>query len=199
MSSSSATDAADGDGDGDDDSGDDGGGTGNKSGWSARIARLCQNFGIYVAVLVVMLAVVAATGVAIARLTQDQSNAAVRQQQDKQQTAFEELAAERLEESSEGNNDNVTFLVGYALELVFALFVFYFFTSTVFFSGILGCGRIPFLGGRPYEVRQARSNDKNDGDENGDDDDEYIEEEGREMEYVDEESRGNEQGELVEC
>ena len=47
-----------------------------------------------------------------------------------------------------------SFLVGYSVELVFALFVYYFLTSTVYFSGILGCGRIPILGGRPYELRQ---------------------------------------------
>lgn len=40
------------------------------------------------------------------------------------------------------------FLIGYAIELTIALFVYYPFTSTVFFSGILGCGKIPILGGR---------------------------------------------------
>eukprot|EP00984_Skeletonema_dohrnii_P015911 scaffold6987_cov128-Skeletonema_dohrnii-CCMP3373.AAC.5 len=47
-----------------------------------------------------------------------------------------------------------SFLLAYSFELIFALFVFYFLTSTVFFSGILGCGRIPILGGRPYELRK---------------------------------------------
>ena len=46
------------------------------------------------------------------------------------------------------------FLVGYAIELTIALFLYYPLTSTMFFSGILGCGRIPILGGRPYELRQ---------------------------------------------
>jgi hypothetical protein len=40
------------------------------------------------------------------------------------------------------------FLVGYAVELTIALFLYYPLTSTMFFSGVLGCGRIPILGGR---------------------------------------------------
>ena len=40
------------------------------------------------------------------------------------------------------------FLIGYLVELTIALFVYYPLTSTMFFSGILGCGRIPILGGR---------------------------------------------------
>lgn len=59
-----------------------------------------------------------------------------------------------------------SFLLAYSLELVFALFVFYFLTSTVFFSGILGCGRIPILGGRPYELRASEKR-------NGDTDDSF--------------------------
>lgn len=40
------------------------------------------------------------------------------------------------------------FLIGYLVELTIALFVYYPLTSTMFFSGVLGCGRIPILGGR---------------------------------------------------
>lgn len=44
------------------------------------------------------------------------------------------------------------FLVGYFVEMVLALFVYYPIGGTVLFSGCLGCGRIPLLGGRPFEV-----------------------------------------------
>jgi hypothetical protein len=48
------------------------------------------------------------------------------------------------------------FLLSYFVELLLALFVFLPLVETVLFSGILGCcGLIPFLGGRPYEVKQA--------------------------------------------
>ncbi|KAL3797822.1 hypothetical protein HJC23_006860 [Cyclotella cryptica] len=60
------------------------------------------------------------------------------------------------------------FLVGYAVELTIALFVYYFITSTVFFSGILGCGRIPIIGGRPYELRHiARNSSRREGRKTG--------------------------------
>mmetsp|Transcript_10972 Transcript_10972/g.20095 ORF Transcript_10972/g.20095 Transcript_10972/m.20095 type:complete len:359 (+) Transcript_10972:122-1198(+) len=125
-----------------------------------------QNLGIYMAVLVVMIAVVAATFVAIVRLNEDQERAAERSATLAEQFAGEQLDGENSETAE--SSSRFTFLVGYALELVFALFVFYFITSTVFFSGILGCGRIPVLGGRPYEMRKARL---------GNNDDEYDENE----------------------
>ena len=118
------------------------------------------------AVLVVMIAVVAATFVAIVRLNEDQERAAARSATLAEQFAEEQLDGENDNETTESSS-RFTFLVGYALELVFALFVFYFITSTVFFSGILGCGRIPVLGGRPYEMRKAGlGNDDEEYDEN---------------------------------
>jgi hypothetical protein len=49
------------------------------------------------------------------------------------------------------------FMIGYAVELVLALIVYYPLVGTILFSGILVCGKIPVLGGRPYEVsRQNR-------------------------------------------
>lgn len=45
------------------------------------------------------------------------------------------------------------FIVGYAVEMLLAFLVYYPMAGTVLFSGILGCGRIPLLGGRPFEVK----------------------------------------------
>lgn len=131
---------------------------------------VCQNFGIYAAVLVVTCAVVAATAVAVARLNQDEQLEPV--------TIAEQFAENQLDgndEEAAASTNEFTFLVGYALELVFALFVFYFITSTVFFSGILGCGRLPVLGGRPYEIRKRASSGSDKEDEEDDID---IEKEG---------------------
>jgi hypothetical protein len=44
------------------------------------------------------------------------------------------------------------FMLGYAVELVLALIVYYPLVGTILFSGVLVCGKIPVLGGRPYEV-----------------------------------------------
>lgn len=131
-----------------------------------RCRRACQTFGIHFAVLVVMVAVVAATTVAVVRLSKDQSD--WEEEQSSSSTLAQEIAADELELDGNGTtNKSLIFAVGYLLELTFALFVFYPLTSTVFFSGILGCGRIPVFGGRPYEMRKRRL--KDDGD---DDDDE---------------------------
>ena len=109
---------------------------------------------------------VAATSVMIVRLDNDET-----QNPDAESSAAEKFAEETILDGTDGDTDSsnskqFSFLVGYALELVFALFIFYFTTSTVFFSGILGCGRIPILGGRPYEVRREKANADNDQSEN---------------------------------
>ena len=115
----------------------------------------------------VVLSVVAATSVMIVRLDNDET-----MNPDAESSAAEKFAEDNiLSEVTDGDADSsnskqFSFLVGYALELVFALFIFYFTTSTVFFSGILGCGRIPILGGRPYEVRREKANADNDQSEN---------------------------------
>jgi len=49
------------------------------------------------------------------------------------------------------------FLLGYLVEFILALFVYYPIAVTILFSGVLGCnGRVPLLGGRPREVKKER-------------------------------------------
>jgi hypothetical protein len=50
------------------------------------------------------------------------------------------------------NAQEFQFLLGYLVEMVLAFFIYYPIGGTILFSGILGCGRLPMLGGRPYEV-----------------------------------------------
>lgn len=49
-----------------------------------------------------------------------------------------------------------SFLASYGIELALSLFVYYFVFATILFTGILGCGRIPILGGRPYEMTREQ-------------------------------------------
>jgi len=51
-----------------------------------------------------------------------------------------------------GEAQEFNFLVGYLVEMVLALFIYYPLGGTILFSGCLGCGCIPVLGGRPVEV-----------------------------------------------
>ena len=44
------------------------------------------------------------------------------------------------------------FLIGWAVQVVLSLFVYYPIIGSIFFSGILGCCRLPLLGGRPREI-----------------------------------------------
>ncbi len=49
------------------------------------------------------------------------------------------------------------FLLGYLVEFILALFVYYPIAVTILFSGVLGCnGRVPVLGGRPREIKKER-------------------------------------------
>jgi hypothetical protein len=122
----------------------------------SQINKRCQTVGIYVAVSAVLLAIGAATYFVLVRLNKDIEN-----QADYEATDSEEFADRII-----GDDEPISkfaFFLGYALELVVALFLFYFITSTVFFSGILGCGRVPILGGRPYEMwreRMAKDGDR---------------------------------------
>mmetsp|Transcript_2671 Transcript_2671/g.7360 ORF Transcript_2671/g.7360 Transcript_2671/m.7360 type:complete len:516 (+) Transcript_2671:359-1906(+) len=53
------------------------------------------------------------------------------------------------------------FLVGYSVELVLTMFVYYPIGATILFSGIFGCyGRIPVLGGRPRELLLIRQREE---------------------------------------
>ena len=45
------------------------------------------------------------------------------------------------------------FLLSYSVELLLSLLVWYPLLGALLFSGVLGCGRLPVLGGRPFEVR----------------------------------------------
>ncbi|KAL9190999.1 hypothetical protein ACHAXT_000705 [Thalassiosira profunda] len=74
--------------------------------------------------------------------------------------------ADEVEESIQSNElysiefedkRSFRFLLGYLVEFVLALFVYYPLAVTVLFSGVLGCGgRIPILGGRPREMAKEQ-------------------------------------------
>jgi hypothetical protein len=48
--------------------------------------------------------------------------------------------------------EDVRFLLGYVTEFALALIVYYPLGSLILFSGILGCGKLPILGGRPRDM-----------------------------------------------
>jgi len=48
------------------------------------------------------------------------------------------------------------FLIGYLVELGLALFLYFPLIGTILFSGFLGCKTMPFLGGRPRELKREK-------------------------------------------
>lgn len=48
---------------------------------------------------------------------------------------------------------DLQFLYGYLIELFLSLFVYSPIVQTLVFSGVLGCGWMPWLGGRPRSLR----------------------------------------------
>jgi hypothetical protein len=69
------------------------------------------------------------------------------------------------DEANGPNNDTVdwgyitslnsfSFLLGYLVELGLALYLWFPLSGTLLFSGVFGCGLLPFLGGRPSEIRK---------------------------------------------
>lgn len=50
--------------------------------------------------------------------------------------------------------EDLHFTTVYLIELIFALFIFYPLVAFVLFSGVLGCGFLPTIGGRPWDKRR---------------------------------------------
>ena len=53
----------------------------------------------------------------------------------------------------EYNPDSLQFLYAYFVEMLLSLFLYSPIIQLIFFSGVLGCGRLPVLGGRPRSIR----------------------------------------------
>ena len=64
---------------------------------------------------------------------------------------------------TEYNAQQFTFLQEYGIELGLAWFVYFPLIGTLIFSGVLGCGRLPILGGRPRDYRLVEQASKGEG------------------------------------
>jgi hypothetical protein len=59
------------------------------------------------------------------------------------------------------NKHEFNFLLGYSVEIFLTMFLYYPIGGIVLFSGMLGCGRLPLLGGRPREVALEKKAEEN--------------------------------------
>ena len=55
--------------------------------------------------------------------------------------------------SSWEDPDSFSFALGYLVEQLLVWFIYYFIFVSILFSGVLACGRLPIIGGRPFEMR----------------------------------------------
>jgi hypothetical protein len=106
-----------------------------------------QRYSHYFVVLTVVLITAAATLVVVLRAELESSSP-----DDDDQVVDVDLRQVHLGHAQ--NAAAYSFLTSYGTELALALFLYYPLVGTIFFSGVLGCGRLPILGGRPYEVAQ---------------------------------------------
>lgn len=104
-----------------------------------------------------VLAVVMATAVATLAVLLRASLQVEDEQTTEKPATLEDIynqTGQRIGQFKEQSVTAYDFLLTYGVELSLSYLIYYPLLGTLFFSGILGCYRIPILGGRPYEIRQ---------------------------------------------
>ncbi len=110
----------------------------------------CQDIGSYLVIFFVVLVIAAATFIVIVRAKMDgEETTAIPYIQDNNTTL-----TDIVQSVKDFELEDFSFLKAYCIEFAVSLFLYYPLLDTVLFSGILGCYRLPILGGRPYEVRK---------------------------------------------
>jgi len=118
---------------------------------SGCLGGFCKTLAFSLAIILVVAVVALATCAVVVRATVEEGS------QIKVPFFQNNLSENRTELNDILDEFDVTdysFLRGYALEFVVSLLVYYPFIQTVLFSGILGCGCIPILGGRPLSMKK---------------------------------------------
>jgi len=119
----------------------------------------CARFGHYIVIVITVLVVAFASFIVVLRVSVESEQALLEQTLGNVtgdvRTAFgvtDVVGNLRIQ-----SLDEFEFLVGYGVELTLAYFLFYPLLGTILFSGVLGCGQLPLLGGRPREVALERA------------------------------------------
>ncbi len=101
--------------------------------------KCCHTFGWNMAVTVVILTVALTTCIAVVRAYD---------------YGWENIQNSEYIDANGLEKADFRYLYGCLLELAISLFVYTPIMQMILFSGILGCGVLPVLGGRPYRVRE---------------------------------------------
>lgn len=120
---------------------------------SSRKVSAYRQWGTYTIVVSVLVIAVVATLAMLIRTTVEEMQ---------QQSGYNNYNADEPRVSSITNRPSslslheasvVQLLICYAIEFAIATLLYYPVIATILFSGILGCGNMPVLGGRPYEIK----------------------------------------------
>lgn len=136
--------------------------SGGRFGNCGCLGGFCKTLAFSLAIILVVAAVALATCAVVVRATVEESGQLNKIPFFENNNLSSENRTEvSMQESLELNDildefdvTDYSFLRGYALEFVVSLFVYYPFIETVLFSGMLGCGCIPILGGRPLSMKK---------------------------------------------
>ena len=115
----------------------------------------CRRIGADIAIIIVVILTTIATGAILLRVIIENNN---NSSLGLNLTDFNSTGLVNSQVNLQGMTDVTAyhFLSSYAVELAIALFVCNPIFGTILFSGVLGCGKVPFLGGRPYQVMREQ-------------------------------------------
>lgn len=111
----------------------------------------CRTFGSYFVLVTVAVLVTAASFVIVLR-----ASVISRQETIDEVAESRQINPETVKWGHVSSLQSFSFLLGYVVELVLALLLYFPLIGTLLFSGILGCACLPLLGGRPVEVRKVQ-------------------------------------------
>jgi hypothetical protein len=126
------------------------GGTFESSSVNSSKRGRCQEYGSYLVIFCVVLVIAAATLVVLIRAKMDGEETTLIPYIQDSNTTLTDI----VQSVKDFELEDFSFLKAYCLEFAVSLFLYYPLLDTVLFTGVLGCYRVPLLGGRPYEVRK---------------------------------------------
>jgi hypothetical protein len=123
---------------------------------SERIRKFKRTLKAFLIILSVVIAIALATFAAALRAALDSQDVTVTELKT---NGLNGETKEILSTTIDGSSD-MEFLIAYIIELAMTFFVWYPLIGTVLFSGILGCGKYPIIGGRPYDLMLEQQPEK---------------------------------------
>ena len=111
----------------------------------------CRTLGSYFVLVTVAVLVAAASFVVVLR-----ASVVSREETVNEVAESRQINPESVKWGHVSSFKSFSFLIGYVIELVLALLLYFPLIGTLLFSGILGCACLPLLGGRPVEVRKEQ-------------------------------------------